>query len=217
MKRVLSTKILSSSQRELLLNSGLSFVEYNAISVKFCEFDAPPSIKNAIVTSQNAVHSLLSKNHSIENYFCVGEKTKILLEENGQNVIEMAENASKLAYFIQKRHKNELFYFFCSNLRRVEIPELLSQEQVQFREIQTYTTQLVEKKFKQEWEGILFFSPSGVESFTAVNSIGQATAFCIGTTTAKALEKHTSNIVVSNATTVESVIAKTVKTLLHHA
>ncbi len=217
MKRVLSTKILSLSQRELLLNSGIAFVEYDAIEIEFQDFEAPSTIQNAIVTSQNAALSIISKNLSIEHCFCVGDKTKAILEENGLNVTKTAQNASELAQFIAKSYKNEGFLYFCGNKRRDEIPAILQETKIPFQEIQTYKTTLVEKKFDQEWDGILFFSPSGVESFTASNTLGNTTAFSIGPTTAKALEEHTTNIVISNTTSVESVIAKTVKTLLQHA
>ncbi|NND64229.1 MAG: uroporphyrinogen-III synthase, partial [Flavobacteriaceae bacterium] len=59
--RVLSTKILSPSQKELLLNAGLSFVEYNALNVQFLEFEMPPKVENAIFTSQYAIDAVFSK------------------------------------------------------------------------------------------------------------------------------------------------------------
>ena len=69
-------------------------------------------------------------------------------------------------------------------------------------------------KFHQLFDGILFFSPSGVQSFMVENSMESAMAFCIGETTASEAKKHTENVVIANSTSIESVIAKSVKTLL---
>ena len=57
MKSVLSTKKLSPSQRELLVNAGISLVEYNAIKIEFVPFKVPSNIENAIFTSQNGVNT----------------------------------------------------------------------------------------------------------------------------------------------------------------
>nr|MBX2828949.1 uroporphyrinogen-III synthase [Flavobacteriaceae bacterium] len=70
-------------------------------------------------------------------------------------------------------------------------------------------------KFDQKWDGILFFSPSGIKSFLSENTMGNAIAICIGETTASEAKKYTRNVIVANATRIESVIAKAVKTLLH--
>ena len=41
----------------------------------------------------------------------MGENTKALLEENGQKVIKIEQNASKLADFILKNDENDEFLF----------------------------------------------------------------------------------------------------------
>jgi len=58
MSTVLSTKKLAKNQRSLLLNAGLTLVEYNAIKIDFVPFEVPENIGNAIFTSQNAVLSI---------------------------------------------------------------------------------------------------------------------------------------------------------------
>lgn len=210
--KVLSTKKLSLSQRQLLLHAGLGFVEYNAITVKPFPFELPENITNGIFTSQNGVHALQDQKHKIQNSFCVGEKTKSLLIENGQNVIKMSQNASELADFLIKKYKNEHFFYFCGNRRRDELPNILSENGVSFSEVIVYQTELSIKQFDRAFDGILFFSPSGVESFASKNEMGESVAFCIGETTASEARKYTDNVIVANATSVESVIAKAAKT-----
>ena len=68
-------------------------------------------------------------------------------------------------------------------------------------------------KIKQKWDGILFFSPTGVKSFFAENKIANSAAFCIGQTTASEVKKYTANVFEAEKTTVESVIEKAIKIL----
>jgi|GEM_PF-68976 len=227
--KILSTKKLKPNQRDLLLGAGFSLVDYNAIEIEFLDFEIPSNIENAIFTSQNGVRSFLKQTNllhpsrkgeglgtKISRVFCVGQKTKVLLEENGLKVTKMNDYGSELADFIVKNRKNEVFYFFCGTKRRDEIPNTLKTSKIDFSEVKTYKTSLKPRKFDQKWDGILFFSPSGVESFVCQNNLKNTIAFCIGKTTATEAQKYTSNVVVANTTSVESVIAKAVKTLNSH-
>lgn len=216
MKRILSTKKLSADQRALLVNSGLTCVEYDAISIELLDFDMPDVIENAIFTSQNAVRSFLknkSENTTIGRIFCVGEKTARILTKNGKNVTKIEENASKLATFITNSIKNEQFYFFAGNLQKDDITAIEKTTKNRIFELKTYKTRLKPTKFDQIFDGILFFSPSGVQSFTMENKLDLTPAFCIGKTTASEAKKHTDKVLVANNTSVESVIREAVKTL----
>ncbi|MEM0572543.1 uroporphyrinogen-III synthase [Aequorivita sp. CDY1-MB1] len=207
---------MSLSQRELLLNASVSLVEYNAIKIQFEVFEIPPKIKNAIFTSQNGVHSFFENNRSseIKNCFCVGEKTKLLLEKNGLKVIKMTEYAADLASYLVENHKDDTFHFFCGNIRSEEIPSKLKENNVSFQEIVAYKTTLNPIKINRQFNAVLFFSPSGVRSFFLENKLTNGTAVCIGTTTASEARKFMENVVISNTTTVESVIAKAAKLLI---
>ncbi|MEZ4857252.1 MAG: uroporphyrinogen-III synthase [Flavobacteriaceae bacterium] len=209
----MSTKKLSNFQKAKLNNAGFEIVDYDAISIDFLDFEAPKQIQNAIFTSQNAVRSIFDKNIQIERAYCVGEKTKQLLKENGQKVIKMKKNASELSEFIKKRGQNEVFYFFSGTRRRKEIPESFKNSKKTLFEVKTYQTVLNPVAFDQNWDGILFFSPSGVQSYTQNNSIKNSIAFCIGVTTASEAKKHTNSIFIAAKTTIESVIEKAISTL----
>ena len=234
--KVLSTKKLKPNQRDLLLGRGFAVVDYDAIGIEFLDFEIPPKIENAIFTSQNGVKSFLSQKLKLPlleemaevRCFCVGQNTKALLEKNGLKVIKTTDYGVDLADFILKNYKNDSFHFFCGTKRREEIPTALKSAKIELIEVKTYKTTLKPHKFEQRWDGILFFSPSGVESYFTLNATSPSKrekglgdednwqipiVFCIGKTTATAAQKYTSNIVIANATTVESVIAKAVKTL----
>jgi uroporphyrinogen-III synthase len=217
MKSILSTKKLTSSQKKMFQNLDISVIDYDAIEINYIDFESPKQISCGIFTSQNAVKAFFSDHNlnssAIGKVFCVGEKTKSILEENGQKVTKMMKNASELAGFIKKMHKNDTFYFFCGNLRRDEIPSILKTEEIANFEVKTYKTILKTVKFEQKWDGILFFSPSGVQSFCIKNTINNSPAFCIGKTTSSEVKKHTNNIFEAEKTTIESVIEQSIKLL----
>ena len=219
MATLLSTKKLKRNQQELILNAGFSFVEYNAIQISFQDFEIPSNLKNAIFTSKNAVKAFFHcgglENKNI-NCFCVGPKTEALLIEKGFKIIKTTDNAADLADFIIKSFKNVHFYFFCGNKRRGELPSTLTENKVSLTEIEAYSTALKPKQFSQKFEAALFFSPTGVQSFAKLNTWDTLLAVCIGETTASEAKKHTSNLAIANSTTIESVIAKAVKTIKNY-
>jgi len=213
--RVLSTKILLSNQRELLLNAGLHFVEYNAITTTPLAFKIPDAVTHAIVTSQQGAKQLLSDqgSHSIENFFCVGDKTAALLNENGLNVIKIAANGAALGHAIVTNYFDEVFHYFCGKMRRDELPDILKNASIICQEIIVYETVLNHKMIPGSFDGILFYSPSGVDAFAKANTLSNTIAFCIGETTAARAKTYTDQVVVANSTRIESVIAKAAKTL----
>ena len=89
----------------------------------------------------------------------------------------------------------------------------MNKKTIGFKEITVYKTELNIQEFQQEFDGILFFSPSAVKSFTSKNTIGDSTAFCIGETTAAEAKKHTKNMQIATKPSIENVIVQVVKTL----
>lgn len=212
--RVLSTKKLLVNQKQFLLNANISLVEADFISINQKKVNIETINENLIFTSQNAVLSLIENlegTDTIEllkkkNVFCVGMKTKGLLEENGFNVIAYTVYAADLAEIITLIYGKEKFTFFSGNLRRDTLPEALKEAKIVFNEIEVYQTILNPQKVNGTFDGILFYSPSGIQSYLKDNKINKETCFCIGTTTADALENVTNNVIIANQPTVENVI-----------
>jgi uroporphyrinogen-III synthase len=208
--QILSTKKLSSEQRQALKNANLEVLEADFIKTQNKSFELKDLNENLIFTSQNAVHSILSNPKAEElkskNVFCVGLKTKILLSENGFNVVAYTGYATDLAEIITLIYGRESYTFFSGNLRRETLPQALKDADVKFNEIKVYETTLQPQKIKTAVDAILFFSPSGVESYLKDNTIKKETCFCIGETTAEALNKITKNIIIADQPTVEDVI-----------
>ena len=207
---ILSTKVLSPSQRETLENAYFSVIEADFIATKNQNFELTEINSNLIFTSQNAAQSVLlhpkCQELKSKNVFCVGIKTKALLEENGFNVIVYVDYAADLAEIITLIYANESYTFFSGNLRKETLPKALKEAKIKFNEIQVYETSLTPKKVKEAVEAILFFSPSGVESYLKENTIKKELCFCIGETTAAALPNTVKNTIVANQPSIEEVI-----------
>ena len=212
---VLSTRKLTSGQRELLLNAGIGLVERDFISIEPLDFSVEELPGNLIFTSRNSVELFDRKFSEGEfrnrNIFCVGEKTAALLKSKGYSVKETEDYGADLARLIAEHYRGEEFQFFCGKMRNPDLPEYLRQHKVNFRETYLYNTRFTPSKIDRIFEGILFFSPSGVQSFCQENSLSESTAFCIGTTTAAEAEKHTRNLVLATKPTIESVIVQVIK------
>ena len=224
--KVLSTKILSPRLKEPLERYQISLREYNAIDISFLKFSIDLDFDAYIFTSQNAVRGFLRAFDELplpekrqealsKPCFCVGEKTAMLLGENGLKVVKIAKNSAKLADFIAKSHKNDSFLFICGNRRREELPRILTNNGVPFKEIIAYRTLNNERRLQEEFDGVLFYSPSGVQSYTSLNELKRSTAFCIGESTAREASKHTNRVVIASKQRIESVLEAVVNQYLN--
>ncbi|MEN1783690.1 MAG: uroporphyrinogen-III synthase [Bacteroidota bacterium] len=218
---ILSTKILSPAQKSLVLHAGLQLVHYNAICIDFLEVVWPAERFDAFIfTSQNGVKAFLAHQSKPSNKksmaFCVGQKTKLLLESEGFQVIAVAENAAELGAIITEHYRATSFLLISGSRSREELPKLLAQNRVLFQSVVLYQTELCPQHFKRSFDGILFFSPSGVNSYCQNNSLS-GTAFCIGNTTARALEAYTQNYIVAQKPTIENVLVQAIKHLRQYS
>lgn len=197
--RLLVTKKISLAFKERLLHHGFSVIDFPFISIKPLPFTLDNIESHLIFTSQNAVRILLQESQLTQKKcFCVGEKTKLLLEENGQKVIKMAQNSSELAHFLIKNYKNERFSFFCGKRRMPDLEMHFKTHEMALQVIPIYETLLNPHRMDAEVAGILFYSPSAVESFFMENKWPQkAYGFCLGNSTADALKAHTSQYYVA--------------------
>lgn len=214
MIRILSTKKLSKTLKKKFSDARIELVEKNFIQTKSVDFEIPQLNDYLVFTSKQAVKSVLKseiKNvHSI-SCLCVGSKTKKFLEKKGFTVLESADYAEELIQIIESKYKSNSFTFFCGNIRRNTIPAFFQQNKIAYNETIVYETKLKPQQIKKSFDGVLFYSPSGVNSFLENNTLENETCFCIGTTTAKALENKTKNIVIASQPTVDNVINEVIK------
>lgn len=125
----------------------------------------------------------------------------------GINILGMANNARSLGLHIAKQDERKVV-FFCGNLRRQELPEILKNENIALKEIQVYETVSIPVKVTESFDGIMFFSPSGINSFLEQNNLpSHAVCFAIGETTANALRQITKGLVrIAPQPTQESIV-----------
>lgn len=213
-KRILSTRKLTTAQQELLLNKGFSLVQADFIKIDFMKFSASNLHPNIIITSKNGVLSLEKQGFlnllAAKNVYCVGTKTANLLTEKGIEVQQSFSNATALGEFIVSEKNTEAFTYICGNIRRKELPNLLKEHNITLDEKIAYKTMFSPLKTHSDFDGVLFFSPSLVESYFFNNQLS-GTAFCIGETTAKAAAQYTKNIVTATQPSIENVIVQVVK------
>lgn len=217
MATLLSTKKLRLSQKQLLLNAGIALVEYDAIQIELLDFDWSPSASDHLIfTSKNAAKAVFKKFPELaktnrKGAFCVGRATCKLLQASGTKVLETASYGRDLAKIISGDYSSNSFTYFCGNKRREELPALLSESGVEIEEVVVYKTSIKTREFPQDYDGVMFFSPSGVQSYFAKNKMEEGVAFCIGDTTADEARKHTSRVIVANRPSIENVIVQAVK------
>jgi uroporphyrinogen-III synthase len=158
-----------------------------------------------VFTSTHAVEAVANNLQSLPanwTFFCIGHATRKLVAKQfgDSSIAAVADNGAALAQEIIKYGVAKELVFFCGDHRRNELPDQLRASGTKVREIITYETKLTPQKLSRHYEGILFFSPSAVESFFSANAVSPHTVlFSIGQTTAKALQEHSENkIVVAN-------------------
>ena len=201
--RLLSTKILSQNFRDKLLMNQFSLVEQTFIKINFLENPKIDRIFDRLIfTSRNAVNAVFSCSKiqkMIEGKitYCVGKKTASLLAENGQKTTKIAQNSLELAHFLAKNYQNESFSYFCGKLRTPYLEEILPVRGIHIKPIEVYTTHLQEHTVKGHFDGILFFSPSGVRGYAQSNGFENVHSFCLGNSTAKEVALHTSQYTVA--------------------
>ena len=207
--KVLSSKILKPNQKAILTSPTISYTQYDAIAIKFIPFEIPENPKNNyIFSSKNAVAAVLKKNtlKKETQLFCVGKKTANTLIQKGFTVTEIAKNAASLAALIIKKHGDKKFTFFCGDLKRDELSHALKEAKISLKEVIVYKTTLMYKKFSENFEALLFFSPSGVASFVKYNNFGNAKIFCIGSTTASEAKKYSHKVYTAKQPTIEDTL-----------
>ena len=117
------------------MKATIQVIEADFIKTENASFEIKNLNKNLIFTSQNAVLSILQHPKIDElkqkNVFCVGLKTKELLNENGLTVEAYTGYAEDLAEIITLVYSDESFTFFSGNLRKDTLPGMLTENEKQ--------------------------------------------------------------------------------------
>ena len=155
-----------------------------------------------VFTSGNALRSvatILESHKPHWSVYCLGNTTYELAKSifGDQQIRQTATDAALLAKAIITDKAISEVIFFCGNLRRNDLPDLLHKNNIRVKEIITYYTRSVLQEIKRDYNAVLFFSPSAADSFFSHHSLPEKTrVFVIGATTAEKVKSSTRNMVV---------------------
>tara|TARA_R110000868_G_scaffold82956_8_gene234101 strand:+ start:8521 stop:10098 length:1578 start_codon:yes stop_codon:yes gene_type:complete len=208
---VFSTKKLTPIQNELF-NDKITIASEDFLQISLNRIPRlvlKSRIENVIITSQNAVEAILASLNPEElqfkNIYCVGRRTKRLIENRIGKVTHSENSAKKLAAYLVEFMEGTEATYFCSNIRLEELPTMLTDNKIIVNEIEAYTTKQAPMKIEETVESVLFYSPSNVQSYIQENK-ATAVAYCIGDTTAEEAKKYFSDVRIAKMPTIESVI-----------
>jgi len=218
---ILSTRPLESSILQEAQDNGInisckSFIETKNIVDDLVEKEITElaKLKHTIVfTSMNAVEAVIAALKNTKptwEIYSMGGTTKQLIENYfGVDAIKgIGRDAQSLAKQIIDANEKDVI-FFCGNIRRDELPHLLNEKNIQVKEIVVYETSLIPQKIVKDFDGIVFFSPSAVESFFSNNTVNALTTlFAIGETTAITISKYTNNPIIISDSPEKNSLAK---------
>ena len=209
---IFSTKDLTHDQLTLFKDSvRVKSEDFIKISPnRMSAYELKKEKRNVIITSQNTVEALLKNvdgaDLNFKNIYCVGRKTKRLIERHIGPVKHQEKQAEKLAQHLVEFIDGLEVTYFCSNLRLDTLPDILTENNILVNEIEAYQTKQSPRNVDDSVEGVMFYSPSAVESYLLKNTPDKI-AYCIGETTATAAREHFKAVRVAKVPTVESVIA----------
>ena len=208
---IFSTKKLTRDQINLF-NDAVNVASEDFIKIspnRIPSAHLKKEIRNVIITSQNAVDALLKNIEAGElrfkNIYCVGLKTKRLIEERIGTVKHNERNAKKLAGHLVEFMEGLEVTYFCGNLRMDDLPKILRENNLQVDEVEIYQTIYSPVEVDKNVEGVLFFSPSAIASYLLKNAPDKI-AYCIGETTATEARKHFKKVKVAKIPIAESIV-----------
>lgn len=185
----------------------LSFIETESILSVEVQQEielALTEMTTVVFTSMNAVEAVATFAEEQPDWriYSIGTTTHKLVRKyfGEQSIAGTANDAAALAELIVEEGEADNVIFFCGDQRRDDLPGILQNNDIEVNEIVVYQTIAVNHKVDKDYNGILFFSPSAVNSFFKKNKPSATTIlFAIGSTTANEIKKHSTNkIIVSN-------------------
>lgn len=203
--RPLPESVVMEAKQEGILIDEVSFIETEPIQTIEVQQEIEQAfIQSATVifTSMNAVEAVISYEEDKPDWtiYCLGNTTRnLVIKYFGEDRIAgTANSAMELAEMVAEESGVEEVIFFCGDQRRDELPAILREHGIEVTEIVVYQTIPVYHKIEKPYNGILFFSPSAVESFFRNNKpLPNALLFAIGKTTAETIKRFASNKVIT--------------------
>jgi uroporphyrinogen-III synthase len=204
--RPIDAPLINEARHQNIEIDILSFIE----TVPIRSIEVQQEIENALLKSSAVVFTSMNAVEAVANeldghqpdwrIYSIGNTTRQLVKKYfGEEAIAgTAESAAELAELIVEEDNSDDIFFFCGEQRRDELPDILRSNDIDVNEIVVYQTIQVKHKIEKTYHGILFFSPSAVQSFFSNNKISDKTIlFAIGNTTATEIKKYTNNKIIT--------------------
>lgn len=207
--KILFTKSLEREKVSEKLGADFSVDFVEVIKTEFIKTKSF-GLKNdsLIFTSVNGVKAFFENGFSPnenfaepKNYnkiYVVGSQTKKELGQHNFGTFKLCKNASELSQFIVENSVNEKFLHFCGNIAIDILDKNLPLQNISYKKIPVYKTEILYPKIDEKYQAIVFFSPSGVRSFAKFNQLDDLKIFSIGKTTTSELEKLTDNKIITS-------------------
>lgn len=204
--QILSTALLSDSSQKSLRQEGFSLFQYSFIETSIQMSNLVKSqieqlkyesllVLFTSVQAVNAVKLVFNEPPANWKICCIsgatateiggffGEATIVAKAKDGLHLLQAMENIIP-----------QKIVFFCGNKRLDTVPNALVSRGFDLLELQVYETKLQPQKIEFSPDAVLFFSPSGVDSFFELNALDTASVlFAIGDTTASAIRQKVNN------------------------
>jgi uroporphyrinogen-III synthase len=190
---VVSTRKLGAPARGRFARLGWRLTQHNFIQKRMA---LPPVTREAIaadvvLTSSTAVRAfaLLAAKILLPvancRVHCLAHATRNAAERAGFCIASTAPDARTLAMEILKTPGIRSVTHVCGSRRLTDLSDTLQGAGVAVTDVVAYQTELTPLKLTAPFDGILFFSPSAIDSFCMANETNPAPCFCIGQTTAQ--------------------------------
>ena len=213
--QILSTKKLSSAHIHLTQAQGIFITDIDFLNIQTHVTTATQTIlenieEDAVLffTSQYAVKATAPflQNKKLQIYCINGvtlQTVKMALPK--ASIIASASYAANLIKWVIL-HPTKKYYFFCGNKSLNTIPDFFEKNNIPLHKIEVYINTETPQKIEKIFDAVMFYSPSGVQSFLTINA-APLLGICIGTTTAKALSKNkNTKVLISDAPRIENMI-----------
>jgi uroporphyrinogen-III synthase len=217
--KVLSTKTLDSKTIVYAHSLNLDVHGVDFIKIEKAGFDLHSiQLVNAdtiAFTSANAVKYFFQDEKAVallkdKKVLSLSGKTKEALLGNTIEPIFTADNSDDLAFLIIQMQNIKSVLHICGNLALGVLEEKLKKEGIAYNQLVVYQTILQKDlALNENFDAVMLYSPSGVESFFTSNPFNISTVYCcIGVTTASSLKEkyNDAKIILPQQTSPESMI-----------
>ena len=204
MVEVLSTRRLDAAVLAELAEAGVRCTAHDFVDivprVNAPELQLQPHEGTVLVSSQNALHALDWSGVQVR---CVGEKTAEKLRARGAQVLSVHSGAASMSeHAVALR---ETCTFVCGSTRMPTVEDAFARAGAALKVVEVYDTLHASRRMDGPWDGILFFSPSGVRSYHASNA-QLPPSFCIGATTGAVAQSFGHPVVLASKSTKLAVV-----------